>query len=207
MVDRKAGPEFLPKMERCNARTMEIFRRMGLSGRVRAAGLAADVPMDVFIISGMTAPPFVHLPYPSVAEAEAEIAACDDTSMPAEPYQLISQYTLEPILAAAAAELPSVTLAWDTAFEGLTQDAAGVTATVRGPEGLREIRAAFLAGCDGGGSGVRRALAIGLSGEGDILRLRQALYRCDDALRPCCRSATGRGMAGTTMSRTRRIRS
>ena len=29
--------EFLPKMERCNARTMEIFRRMGLAEKVRAA--------------------------------------------------------------------------------------------------------------------------------------------------------------------------
>ncbi len=37
LVEQKAAPQFLPKMERCNARTMEVYRRLGLSGRVRAA--------------------------------------------------------------------------------------------------------------------------------------------------------------------------
>ena len=53
LIEQKAAPEFLPKMERCNARTMEIFRRMGLAGRIRAAGLPADVPMDVYVILAM----------------------------------------------------------------------------------------------------------------------------------------------------------
>src|SRR5436190_6423825 len=95
LIERKHAPEFLPKMERCNARTMEIFRRMGLADRIRAAGLRADVPMDVFIVLAMNQPPLLRLPYPSVAEARARSAACNDGSMPLEPYQLISQYTLE----------------------------------------------------------------------------------------------------------------
>ena len=49
-----------------------------------------------------TEPPLLHLPYPSVARAEAEIAACNDGTMPREPYQLISQYTLEPLLKSIA---------------------------------------------------------------------------------------------------------
>ena len=47
LVEKKDAPQFLPKMERCNARTMEIYRRMGIAATVRAAGLPADVPMDV----------------------------------------------------------------------------------------------------------------------------------------------------------------
>src|SRR5918996_781753 len=47
LIEKKPAPEFLPKMERCNARTMEIYRRMGLSQKIRAAGLRRDVPMDV----------------------------------------------------------------------------------------------------------------------------------------------------------------
>lgn len=179
LIDRKPGPEFLPKMERCNARTMEIFRRMGLSAHIRAAGLDATVPMDVFITRSLTERPCVHLDYPSVNEARTTIAACEDLSEPAEPYQLISQYTLEPLLREAAEALPSVSVRYGCEFLSLEQDAEGVTATVRDAGGDRRIRAAFLAGCDGGGSPVRRALGIGLSGEADILRLRQALYRCD----------------------------
>ena len=34
-------------------------------------------------------------------------------------------------------------------------------------------------GCDGGGSPIRKQLGIGLTGEGNLLELRQGLYRCD----------------------------
>src|SRR2546427_516861 len=91
LIEQKQAPQFLPKMERCNARTMEIFRRMGIADKVRAAGLRGDIPMDVFIILSLAEPPLLHLPYPSVKRARAEIRACSDGSMPLEPYQLISQ--------------------------------------------------------------------------------------------------------------------
>src|SRR5438094_7065070 len=110
LVEQKEAPQFLPKMERCNARTMEIFRRMGLADRIRAAGLDRNVPMDVYVALAMNEPPLLRLPYPSVADAEAQIAACDDGSMPREPYQLISQYTVEPLLKAVAEQLPSLTV-------------------------------------------------------------------------------------------------
>src|SRR5262249_10378129 len=45
---------------------------------------------------------------------------------------------------------------------------------------VEEIRAAYLVGCDGGASAVRKELEIGLSGEGNLLELRQALFRCDE---------------------------
>ena len=109
LVERKVAPEFLPKMERCNSRTMEIFRRMGLAKKVRAAGLRRDVPMDVYVAATppmLNEPPLLKLPYPSVAEAEAQIAACHDGTLPLEPYQLISQYTLEPLLKGRARAIP-----------------------------------------------------------------------------------------------------
>src|SRR3979490_1712008 len=79
-IGQKEAPQFLPKMERCNARTMEIFRRMGIADKVRAAGLREDIPMDVFIILSLAAPPLLHLPYPSVKRARAEIRACSGGS-------------------------------------------------------------------------------------------------------------------------------
>ncbi|HEU5177818.1 MAG TPA: FAD-dependent monooxygenase, partial [Burkholderiales bacterium] len=135
LVEKKPAPQFLPKMERCNARTMEIFRRMGIVDRVRAAGLHPDVPMDVFIVRALNLPPLVHHEYPSVNEARRRIDACTDGSLPLEPYQLISQDTLEPLLKAVAEGLCSVRYGCE--FESFAQDAAGVTArTSRG-----EIRA------------------------------------------------------------------
>ena len=69
LIEQIAQPAFLPKMERINARTMEIYRRMGLVQQIRAAGLRADCPMDVYIVLALNQPALLHLPYPSVAQA------------------------------------------------------------------------------------------------------------------------------------------
>ena len=131
LIEQKEAPQFLPKMERCNARTMEIFRRMGLADRIRAAGLPAHCPMDVFIVTSIVEPPLVHLSYPSVAGAEKAIAASTDASMPLEPYQLISQYTLEPLLKSVVEKLPGVTVRYGTEFLDFTENPNGVTARLR----------------------------------------------------------------------------
>ena len=181
LIEKKEAPEFLPKMERCNARTMEIYRRLGIAGKIREAGLDGDVPMDVYVVTRMTEPPLLHLEYASVNTALAEIAASEDTSLPAESYQLVSQYTLEPVLKSVAESLPSVRVMYGHEFVAFTQDETGVSTTVRttGGETLT-IRSAYMAGCDGGASRVRKALDISLRGEGNILKLRQALYVCDE---------------------------
>lgn len=40
LVDKRPRPGRLPKMERCNARTMEHFRRMGIADRIPRRGPA-----------------------------------------------------------------------------------------------------------------------------------------------------------------------
>ncbi len=181
LLERKPEPQFLPKMERCNARSMEMFRRIGLGPKIRAAGLRGDVPMDVFIIEDMTKPPLLRLPYPSVDEARAEIAKSEDGSQPLEPYQLISQYTLEPLLKAEAEELPSVDVRYSCDFQEFAQDEQGVTVHFTNDAGETEsVRGLYLVGCDGGASAVRKQLGIKLRGEGNLLTLRQALFKCDE---------------------------
>src|SRR5437763_876082 len=135
IIERKPEPAFLPKMERCNARSMEIYRRMGLADKIRAAGLPRDVPMDVFIVLSLVEPPLLHLPYPSVAQAQAEIAATRDGSLPLEPYQLISQYTLEPLLKAEAEKIANVTVRFSCELIAFTQSPGAVTGTVRDLDG------------------------------------------------------------------------
>ncbi len=181
LIERKEAPQRLPKMERCNARTMEIFRRIGLAERVRAAGLPADVPMDVFIVTSLVEPPLLHLPYPSVTAAKRQIAASNDGTLPLEPYQLISQYTLEPLFKSVVDADPNVTVRYSCEFVSFTQDAQSVTVEIKNERGQSEtITAQYMVGCDGGASAVRKQLGIALRGEGNILQLRQALYRCDE---------------------------
>ena len=182
LIERNQSPIRLPKMERCNARTMEIYRRLGIAERIRDAGLPSTAPMDVFLALSMADPPLAHLPCPSVAEATAAIAARNDGGL-LEPYQLISQYTLEPLLRSIVKNIPNVKTGFGRELTTFTQDTNFVTAEVRStvtgaPD--ETIRARYLVGCDGGSSTVRKQLGIPLQGEGNIRKLRQALFRCDD---------------------------
>ena len=181
LIEQKEAPQFLPKMERCNARTMEIYRRLGLAQKIRDAGFPRDCPMDVFVVTSLVEPPLLHLPYPSVAQAKAEIASRNDGTLPLEPYQLISQYTLEPLLKSVAETMPHVDVRYGCELVAFEQDEASVRAQVRNHDGsTATIKALHLVGCDGGSSTVRKHLGIKLQGEANIGQLRQALYRCDD---------------------------
>jgi len=180
LIERKDAPAFLPKMERCNARTLEIFRRMGIADRVRAAGYPTAYPMDVYHIITMMDPPLARVPYPSVDEARAEAARRNDGIMPLEPYQLISQYTLEPLLKQIAEENPLIDVRFGHELISFEQDPAGVSAHVRTKDG-RELtfRSSYLVGTDGGTSTVRKQLGFAMDGQANIRSMVQALYRCD----------------------------
>jgi 2-polyprenyl-6-methoxyphenol hydroxylase-like FAD-dependent oxidoreductase len=181
--DRAEGAPQFCKMERCNARSMEITGAWGLR-KIRDAGLPREVPMDVFIVLSLIEPPLLYLPYPSVAEAKRQIAATNDGTVPLEPYQLISQYTLEPLLKSVAESLPSVTVRFGCELISFAQDEGLVTATVKDAGGtVSQISAQYLVGCDGGASIVRKQLGIALTDEGklpNMLAYRQALYYCED---------------------------
>jgi 2-polyprenyl-6-methoxyphenol hydroxylase-like FAD-dependent oxidoreductase len=154
---------------------------MGLVKQIRAAGLRADCPMDVYVVLALNEPALLRHPFPSVEQAYAHIRATNDGSLPIEPYQLISQYTLEPLLKSVAEGLPNIDVRFGCEFLSLRQDAEGVTATVRGRDGgTQDIRTKYLVGCDGGASPVRKELGIRLHGEGNLMQLRQALFRCDE---------------------------
>lgn len=176
LVDKRPKPAFLPKMERCNARTMEIFRRLGIVDEVRKSGLGQDLPMDVFVIRTLQDPPIARHPYASVNELKRQGAEVNDGSYPLEPYQLISQYTLEPLLKGVAERTPGVSVRFGYELISFEEDADGITALVRDLQGKEStIRSRYLAGCDGGSSTVRTQLGIELEGE-SLLEMHQALY-------------------------------
>jgi 2-polyprenyl-6-methoxyphenol hydroxylase-like FAD-dependent oxidoreductase len=181
LIDSRPEMGHLPKMERCNARTMESFRRLGLADAIREAGLPGHIPMDVFVcVESIMRPPLTHHRYPSVQALKLRGRAVNDGTMPLEPYQLISQYTLEPLLRDHARATDQVTVDFGHELVSFTQDEDGVTATVRTTDGAeKRIRAGYLIGCDGGGSTVRSELGIELRGD-SLLELRQALFYCED---------------------------
>ncbi|WP_214514712.1 FAD-dependent monooxygenase [Rhodococcus sp. WY5] len=181
LVEKDPTTKEWPKMDRSNARTMEFYRRLGIADKVRAAGYPADGSMDVFIVTRLSDPPLVKLKYPSVAEHRATIAATTDASEPLEPYQLVAQNDLEPVLKQVAESTPNVTVRFGCNLVDFAQDNDGVTVTLEDPAGTRKtVRAGYLAGCDGGTSTVRKKLGIKLEGQGSIRQLRQVTFHSDE---------------------------
>lgn len=179
LVEKDPSTKQFPKMDRSNARTMEIYRRLGIAERVRALGYPADNPMDVFVITRLVDLPLATLTYPSVAEHRAVIAVTTDGSEPLEPYQLVSQNDLEPLLREVAEATPGVTVRFGCELVDFVQDDDGVDVVVRSDAGDETVRAGYLAGCDGGASPVRKKLAIRLQGRGNLIEQRQVTFRSE----------------------------
>ncbi|RKS73125.1 2-polyprenyl-6-methoxyphenol hydroxylase-like FAD-dependent oxidoreductase [Actinomadura pelletieri DSM 43383] len=155
-----------PKLDYVNARSMEFFRRLGVAGDVRAAGVGPEHPANVIWSTGHAGEPITTWELPSVAEERRRIAEQDDGTRPAEPGQRISQIELEPVLRAHCRREPLVDLRPGLRFDALTQDSDGVTShlvDVMSDEGVR-VRSRYVIGCDGASSRVREAAGIRLEG-------------------------------------------
>jgi 2-polyprenyl-6-methoxyphenol hydroxylase-like FAD-dependent oxidoreductase len=182
LVEKRERALRLPKMERSNPRTMEIYRRLGIAETIRAAAYPADEPMDILVVRSMAMPPLVHQVYPTIAQARAQIAASRDGALPREPYQLVSQYTLEGLLEAELGNVPAVTIARGTELIGFEEEVEGVVADLRSGTGTTQLRARYLVGCDGAGSFVRDALGLELEGQTDLGTITNIFFRCDELL-------------------------
>src|SRR5262249_21637810 len=66
------------------------------------------------------------------------------------------QYKMTAAIAAAYANQADFDVRFSHRLTGLAQDADGVTVDVGGPGGLERVRAAYVIGCDGGRSTVRK---------------------------------------------------
>jgi hypothetical protein len=173
LTEKDPGTKQWPKMDRSNARTMEFYRRLGFADRVRELGYPPEASMDVFVVT--------RLRYPTVAEHRARIAAASDASEPLEPYQLIAQNDLKPLLKEIAESTPNVTVRFGCELTGFRQDDTGVDIVTRSPGGGEQtIRAKYLTGCDGGVSTVRKGLGVKLEGKGRLAQMRQITFRSDD---------------------------
>jgi 2-polyprenyl-6-methoxyphenol hydroxylase-like FAD-dependent oxidoreductase len=137
--------------------------------------------MDTYLVFDLMRPPLFKMAYPPVAEALARRDATMDGSLPLEPYQIISQYTLEPLLKSVAERIPSLAVKFGHELLSYTEEPDGVTAQVRKTSGeTTAIRARYLVGCDGGSSTVRRQLGCKMEGEPHLREMRQALFHCPE---------------------------
>lgn len=170
LVERNATTTRHPKMDITNGRSMELFGRFGLVDALRKAAVPEENPFDVAWVTSMSGHELHRFRYPSPVEARRLIRATNDGTQSREPAMRVSQVEIEPVLKRAAEALPSVDVRFVMAFEDFREDADGVTATLRNSAtgDTEEVRCAYLAGCDGGGSRVRDILQIALDGQSRV---------------------------------------
>lgn len=170
LVERNHTTTRHPKMDITNARSMELFRRLGLADQLRAVAVPEGGNFDVSWITSLSGHELHRFQYPSVTEWRRLIRNTNDGSMPGEPPMRVSQVEIEPVLQRRIQGNPHIEAHWGIAFEDLAQDTEGVTATIRTTDGQTEqVRCKYLVGCDGGQSQVRSCLGIRLDGQSRVM--------------------------------------
>jgi 3-(3-hydroxy-phenyl)propionate hydroxylase/6-hydroxy-3-succinoylpyridine 3-monooxygenase len=86
----------------------------------------------------------------------------DDTDFPYNVH--LGQHELAAIALRHLERIPGTQVLFDARLTALEQDARGITAAVRCPDGDRELRAAWAIGADGARSTVRGLLGLGFEG-------------------------------------------
>lgn len=180
VVERRHRSE--PPNVKCNhvsARSMEIFRRLGVARALRDAGLPADYPNDVSYRTAATGIELARIPIPCRAERYTDRSGPDGWWPTAEPPHRINQIYLEPILFRHAEGLPGVSILNRAEVEGIRQFQDEVIATIRDLDSgeRRSVSCRYVIGCDGGKSTIRAAIGAKLAGDAVVQRVQSTFIR------------------------------
>ncbi|MFG2652598.1 FAD-dependent monooxygenase [Streptomyces sp. NPDC048436] len=180
LLDRLAVPSSRRKARGVGPPAAEALRRRGLGERIAAhhSRGSADKARDHGSERGHFA--WIH---------KVDLALQEE---PDRQGVLIWQPDLEAVLGEYAAGL-GVPVHRAHTVTAIVQDDHGVTVTARTPEGERRFSAAYLVGCDGGRSTVRKLAGFNFPGTGPIMTARQAEAEIADpgVLPPSGRTPTG----------------
>jgi 2-polyprenyl-6-methoxyphenol hydroxylase-like FAD-dependent oxidoreductase len=184
MERRRAGEPPSVKCNHVSSRTMEIFRSLGFAEEVRAAGLPDDYPNDVVLRTRASGYELTRIHIPCRRDRFSDTSGPDGWWPTPEPPHRINQIFLEPVLFANASAASHVTILNRTEFEGFEQDENGVSIRARDLETSQElnVQAAYLVGCEGGRSLVRREIGARLEGDEVIQRVQSSYIRAPDLL-------------------------
>ncbi|TJZ98873.1 FAD-dependent monooxygenase [Actinacidiphila oryziradicis] len=151
-----------PRCNTTSARSMEIFRRLGLADEVRRAGLPRDYPTSIQYRTTLLGEEIFRIDLPSAGEALTGVGK-EHWPTP-EPQHRISQLYLEPVLERYASRLPGPAIERGARLVELRQHEDHVEAVVNSDGTTRVLRCAYVVGCDGAHSTVRRQLGIRYQG-------------------------------------------
>ena len=149
IIDKKETTTPYSKAIGVQARTLELYEQIGLADELITLGAIAE---KARMFAG------------GKVRGEIEFREIGKGMSP-YPFVLIVAQERHETLLYEYIKRPGKDVRWQTELESFSQDAAGVTATVKGSNGeTRTIKAKYLVGCDGAKSLVRHTLGLGFEG-------------------------------------------
>jgi 2-polyprenyl-6-methoxyphenol hydroxylase-like FAD-dependent oxidoreductase len=185
LVEMRAAGE--PPSVRCNhvsARTMEIYRRLGIADNVRNAGLPADYPNDVAFRTTAIGIEMARIPIPCRAERYTAKGGPDTWWPTPEPPHRINQIYLEPMLFACAVARPRLRILSRTRVSDFEQHEDGVMAIAEDLDSNEsfQICTRYLIGCDGAHSDIRHRIGVKLIGDATVISVQSTYILAPDLL-------------------------
>ncbi len=187
LVELRAA-EVLPDVK-CNhisARSMELFRSLGVSQDLRAAGLPDDYPHSVSYRTSTLGEEIARIHIPGRNTRLTDHSGPDGHWPTPEPPHRINQRYIEPILRQHVQKQALITCLFKHRVVAFHQDAQGVTAQIenieQGHAQAFTVQAAYLVGCDGGRSMVRKGIGAQLVGDEVVQRVQSTCIRAPGLL-------------------------
>ncbi|RZL63864.1 MAG: monooxygenase [Variovorax sp.] len=171
-----------PPNVKCNhvaARSMEIFRRLGVASRLRDSGLPDDYANDVAYRTTVTGTELSRIPIPARRDRYTTTGGPDTDWPTAEPPHRINQIFLEPVLFSHAESTPGLRIRNRLRVDAVNQDDDGVSVEATDLDNGRavHVRCEYLIGCDGGRSMVRKSIGAQLHGTDVVGRVQSTYFR------------------------------
>ncbi|MBR0706987.1 FAD-dependent oxidoreductase [Bradyrhizobium liaoningense] len=144
-----------PRMDNVGIRSMEFCRRWGIVEAVENAGFPRDVPLSIVYATAVLGHELARDVYPDKANAVAP-------PFSAQKHELCPQNFFDPVLQRAASSYSTNRLLYGYRFEDFEEKGDRIIASARpvsGGEPL-QVRAQYLAACDGANSAIAQRLSL-----------------------------------------------
>lgn len=171
LVERHPGISPHPRASGFNARTLELFRMVGVEPLIRKFDPPTDQHANILRVESLTGKELASFG----RNADEDISGISNTRG-----SVIPQNLLEPILRARAEELGAC-IRFNTELVSSAQDVHGVRAVIRDREsgGEHNVSARYLVAADGYKSPIRCQLGIPLRGPGTLAHYVSILFQAD----------------------------
>ena len=175
LVEKSDSARGQPKMDLVHPRTMEFCRRWGIVDQVEAAGYNRHYSQDYAWVTGLANG------YELGREAFPPCAVDPGPEQSPVRRERCPQNFFDAVLARHAKSYPHVQILYETEMLSFSESEEGVTALIEDKRTgeRRQVRAQYLAACDGGGGRTREQLGVTMHGKEVLTYTTNAIFRCE----------------------------